>query len=1051
MATTRRRGQCWLLIFLLLLSWTPDCYCTGASEAEEAKADKTPDCFCTGASEAEFAEAEAETPDCLCKGASEAEEAGQTPDCWCTGASEARRAETPDCLDTGESRKATPPFNEAKPQDLTVSKGKDRSEWRRRFQESTEQEKGLFAAVIEQLDWVTWVGPPGDSWGQRRRQAFAEQEVFEAEEARTDIEETEEVAEQRFKKVDEQLVEQKIAELKGFEKVAELRASEEKGFEKITEKKGFEQVAEKKGFGKKGFEQVAEKKGLEKIAGKKGFEQVAEEQGFEKAAEDRSFEAEGCRGCVAPRYASLIAEDWRNYPALTIAVSAVEFWSWFTPLWLDPGSVGPPASAWVQSCGRVRRRRLSKMESRTAFPLRVIGYNPMSVARLARFEQGVEATDKMDAVLLAGTGLKDDVGEGVSRRQVLGRTVISAGWSRGSGSNKSCGTAIVLGRRFKLKHVMATSLPPAELQGRGLAARMRSGYFDICFLIGYFPPRPSSAGKWQSYNCTVKKLMKWMEHELSRMPKQCTPVIFFDLNDGLGLQRSESGRGWEWTEVQCVTKEAARRENGCAGKLMREMLEKHGLCSISASLDARDTWYGNRGQSSLIDHLCIPLGLVRSNTKAGVLARLGKEIQCIETTLDKRDHLPLFFQGSYLLEHRRPEQWREEDVQFEQMDQDSLMLELMQGARRKEFIDELETAAGQFVDSPEAEELLKRNTADRYFQRVNEIILGVARKFFGKGKAAEAEWVKKAKEEKLELLAARRKLKGEGSTVEEIEERLKEINKQLRSVRRKAARKNKDSLTEELWEAWRHRRLAQVHRLVARLGYVKVGPKKRVYSTLSGALPTQDEWVAHWQKPGFEGGMKVEKVSWEAMTEEHEKAVDEMRQDNPAGDMHLGLRKRGWRDLWRLKKAVLCAPKRRVVPVGTCPCEVLLMILAPNWRRDLSRAGVGADRGRLRPAVTWRMLADGFGQVNRLDMAPISWHCSQAAVLRKNAKPGPPGKRVCHVLDAMGRAFYSEKIKALAFGPKPTSSADYGFHRNSNNSNNRNNSNSKRQQQQQHH
>eukprot|EP00974_Lingulodinium_polyedra_P113795 11018212-Lingulodinium_polyedra.AAC.1 len=66
--------------------------------------------------------------------------------------------------------------------------------------------------------------------------------------------------------------------------------------------------------------------------------------------------------------------------------------------------------------------------------------------------------------------------------------------------------------------------------------------------------------------------------------------------------------------------------------------------------------------------------------------------------------------------------------------------------------------------------------------------------------------------------------------------------------------------------------------------------------------------------------------------------------------------------------------------------------------------------------------------VRRSGLAPLAWHKSRAGVLRKSDLEGPKGRRVVHVLDVLGKAFYVNLMEAKGLSALPA--ADHGFAKN---------------------
>ena len=109
------------------------------------------------------------------------------------------------------------------------------------------------------------------------------------------------------------------------------------------------------------------------------------------------------------------------------------------------------------------------------------------------------------------------------------------GYTKGRHTKRSAGITLLLGKRFREKNVVAVTYPPEELGGRGGALRVRHGPTDFKLIGGYVPPFSGSASHYPQWQTTVRKTTNWMWDEVQRIPTRCTPFLFLDLNDGLGL------------------------------------------------------------------------------------------------------------------------------------------------------------------------------------------------------------------------------------------------------------------------------------------------------------------------------------------------------------------------------------------------------------------------------------------------------------------------------------------------------------------------------------
>ena len=103
--------------------------------------------------------------------------------------------------------------------------------------------------------------------------------------------------------------------------------------------------------------------------------------------------------------------------------------------------------------------------------------------------------------------------------------------------------------------------------------------------------------------------------------------------------------------LMCVTPEAARLENyqQGAGHLFRNILTKFDLISASSAMRPGDTYFGQRC-STLIDHVCIPIGLFDHVLGGGPLRTLGRRLM-LPNTRFFLDHLPCHVNFKYLFAH----------------------------------------------------------------------------------------------------------------------------------------------------------------------------------------------------------------------------------------------------------------------------------------------------------------------------------------------------------------------------------------------------------------
>ena len=201
----------------------------------------------------------------------------------------------------------------------------------------------------------------------------------------------------------------------------------------------------------------------------------------------------------------------------------------------------------------------------------------------------------------------------------------------------------------------------------------------------------------------------------------------------------------------------------------------------------------------------------------------------------------------------------------------------------------------------------------------------------------------------------------------------------------------------------------EAHKLLTLLSRSRYGPKKRDYKALRLSLPTRTEWKEFLAQPGGQGGMLAEETDWQTMLTKHIECAGSPPERN------MNFWNDASRDVDRLRSFVVHTKKRRAVPAGTLPAEIIAMCLAPNYNRNQSLAGVGMDVStKLRAPATRKAFETAYMQLHRTMCTPLSWHSSQAAALGKPAAVDPKASkckslRLIHVLSVCGKAFYSTR------------------------------------------
>lgn len=312
----------------------------------------------------------------------------------------------------------------------------------------------------------------------------------------------------------------------------------------------------------------------------------------------------------------------------------------------------------------------------------LVSYNPLAATSEDRRIDITSELGNFQVIALQGTQRRARQGEeAVVCSSTANRIWIEAGWKPAPGTNRSAGCALVLRRPFRRSHVRHTWACP--IPGRGVAAHVKGWHRDLLLICLYFPVCPVSALQFPAYAATVGKMVQWTESLLSGCGRACTPIIMTDLNDGMGIERV--GPAWEEIDTDAVAPAGRRQERKVegAGHAFRILLERHFLYAANTVGSADHTWYGVHS-SSLVDYICLPVGLKDSVQSVGVLRRAARRLQIIPDQRH-RDHLPVALSLAY-------ERFFPNSELHIRWDFDALLEEARRGGRRPQVLEAMDRA-----------------------------------------------------------------------------------------------------------------------------------------------------------------------------------------------------------------------------------------------------------------------------------------------------------------------------------------------------------------------
>jgi len=98
-----------------------------------------------------------------------------------------------------------------------------------------------------------------------------------------------------------------------------------------------------------------------------------------------------------------------------------------------------------------------------------------------------------------------------------------------------------------------------DAKGRAAYVRFKCKGNDIAFIGAYFPPKPGTRSELPKYLRTCHTIARWLADTLCSLPGQCNPMIYTDLNDGMGKYRMGEG-AWKYQPTTAIAEHASRYE-----------------------------------------------------------------------------------------------------------------------------------------------------------------------------------------------------------------------------------------------------------------------------------------------------------------------------------------------------------------------------------------------------------------------------------------------------------------------------------------------------------
>ena len=231
----------------------------------------------------------------------------------------------------------------------------------------------------------------------------------------------------------------------------------------------------------------------------------------------------------------------------------------------------------------------------------MVAYNPLSVRQTHRLRDIFDELGRNDVVVLCGTR-KPANDLPVRTFAVRDHQVWSWRAANTAYSNMCAGVQIGLRRkRIGAHQVVQVHSPPAALQGRAGALRVKQGDVDFCFIAAYVPPNPDSV----KAKFVCRQVWKWISELISSLPHRCMPIVALDANGKTGLCRDDFGvvRPIASPAVGPVGSELENWN----GEHLRLLAETQGLCLVNTFFPSGPTYFRDSlSYASRIDYVLMP-------------------------------------------------------------------------------------------------------------------------------------------------------------------------------------------------------------------------------------------------------------------------------------------------------------------------------------------------------------------------------------------------------------------------------------------------------------
>ena len=323
-------------------------------------------------------------------------------------------------------------------------------------------------------------------------------------------------------------------------------------------------------------------------------------------------------------------------------------------------------------------------------------YNCFSMVKCSRWLDVLQELGHCKVVALQGTRMRQFNKLALHVSHFEGFTIFSSGYEHGS--NSHAGVAVCINNSMvPINCIHSICIPEgkfAGLQGRCLAVRTRSNACDQLHVNLYFP-LVSARNAAQ----TCRKMLEWLAELFRNIQVRTYPVLYMDANSQFSFCDGE--------HVESPTLgQYGREEENEMGTMIRHFSEEWDIVLPFTHRQLPPTFHSvtNLGRNTRTDQIAIAKSVfVELKPKAHVWQKSGRMIQLIKSQC-LADHLPIALSMPSCTYMSMP-------GKQEAADRDAIMLCLLLGRRRHEFLARVESNTIDAQENLENAYSLKSPTA----------------------------------------------------------------------------------------------------------------------------------------------------------------------------------------------------------------------------------------------------------------------------------------------------------------------------------------------------